>query len=229
MAIIDRQFYYEFGGNPYTNLTSVLQDAHWPELTLLKLHDITIEDTVMTNFLLKHNKLETLSVFLSVTDLPTLPFHISSQVDLSQGNFLPNLKDITSDARLMRQVLRALKQTCFLQSINSIEPRDWGINHEAFLAPPRAFIRESAINIIDIPLMTRESDVALLPNDPDDTEPEYILRRMPDLCSLVIRNINRSDDLNDLPDLTPNLENIECDCMHRFVRFYIPFVSRMPN
>ena len=136
LAIYDHDFYYRYGGNPYTNISPIVSRlmGHWHHLSTLKLHDVVVSDAIMTTFLNTHPNLRTLSMSLSLEDdLPDLPFDAESFItDLSRNEILSNIESLhISPPRALRPVLRSLKRPSpLLHSLGTLEPCDWNASEE---------------------------------------------------------------------------------------------------
>ncbi|KAF4613026.1 hypothetical protein D9613_010829 [Agrocybe pediades] len=214
LTIVDRNFHFVFGGNPYTNITPIMRDAYWPDLTEVKFHDLVIDDAVMTDFLLKHRKIRTLSVFLSATDFKTSPFNLVTRGGLLKQSLLPNVETLSLPVEVMRQVLPALARPSLLKAIHSLEPQDWGrggpgdvVQRTSSLGPAASFFGADDFQSFSPTAFDLPSTIKEIPAGPI----KNILSPMPELRALSICNLYSAKYLEDLPDLTPNLEVLTCN------------------
>ncbi|KDR66411.1 hypothetical protein GALMADRAFT_80837 [Galerina marginata CBS 339.88] len=199
LAIMDRVFYHNLDGNPFTNITPIISNAHWPRLTSLKLEDILIDDGPMANFLRLHPNLRVLSACLSLIrdNLPDVPFNLESYESCIL-DILPRLEHLSLPSQAIRPILRAMRRPCSLQSIAHLEPHDWYSDDDDNIVSSLDDVwgssTESFTDIEDGPLHGRD-----FPN---------LLFGMPDLNKLVVRDVMDLRQLDKLVKSTPTLQYI---------------------
>ncbi|KAJ3489148.1 hypothetical protein NLJ89_g11554 [Agrocybe chaxingu] len=123
LAILDRNFYYDFDGNPFTNISSILSSNPFPCLSSLKLQDILIGDNVLAHFITVHPNLHHLSSFLSINgdSLSSSLFALEGYED-ELINILLNLLTVDLLPEPLCIILRAVKRPLVIREISVVEP-----------------------------------------------------------------------------------------------------------
>lgn len=221
MAILDRPFFFDFDGNPYTDITPAIANGYWPRLTSLKLRDITVDDLTMIVFLRRHPRLRRLSASLSLIEEegpPLVPFSFESYETSIRG-ILPNLEYVDLPPAVLRPFLRTVHRPTNLQSIQHLDSGDWSTDDDS---------------PTDSGFLTTLDDVWGLPSGEDVGEgnnqeegssgpQEELLAGMPKLRILSLASISTLKQLEKLHRLTPGLEHLTI--VEPAVRVSYPFSS----
>ncbi|KAJ8507932.1 hypothetical protein ONZ45_g9731 [Pleurotus djamor] len=128
LQIFDRKFYYDFDGNPYSDITPILAEARWPNLQHLCFWDITIESNTALSFLERHPTIRSISCHLSMCgndSLPQLPFDLPNITSVPNSQLLPNIEELDLPANSIQQLAPSLRSCTSLQRIGVLEPYNW--------------------------------------------------------------------------------------------------------
>ncbi|KAF9531206.1 hypothetical protein CPB83DRAFT_881706, partial [Crepidotus variabilis] len=223
---INDQDFYAFGGNPYTNITSLIAAVFWPNLHTFKLRDIIVDRQKMGDFLFHHRALRQLSATLytpsDTEDTEALPSLPESPFDLPTFTtpltlFLPSLETLYSTPQTLRRVLHYVNRPSPLQRLGILEPLDWNADEELEED-------ENYVHSLDDVWVWDEPDPD---QDPDEEQPEPRTPDSPngsshpavplmknylvgirDLRSVVVRGVTRFMQLSRLVRATPHLESV---------------------
>ena len=124
LEIFDHDFYRSYGGDPFTDISSILARITWPRLTCLQLGDVVIDKQVITQFLNRHPTLQSVAAYLSVSvDRATQNF----ELDMTglKKDALPNLTGLAVHPKLVRPILCGVPDHSTIRELTAVEPRDW--------------------------------------------------------------------------------------------------------
>ncbi|KAF9484284.1 hypothetical protein BDN70DRAFT_872780 [Pholiota conissans] len=228
LAIIDRDFYWNLDGNPYTNISLIFSHLHLSHISSLTLQDVTVDDNIIVRFLNTHPSVRALSASLSLSeeDLPETPFNLESNDGLYEG-ILPNITSLHLPPKDLRPVLRALRRPSPITSLGILEPQDWYAAEE--LDDDENYV-SSLDDVWGAPPEGQESEIG--PSRGRDLH--NLLTDMPDLRELTIMNVTTFAQLHKLASLTPNLESVTSIGKHIHTSYvdphfeYLPHLSRWP-
>ncbi|KAJ8507012.1 hypothetical protein ONZ45_g10582 [Pleurotus djamor] len=127
LQIIDRHFYYGFEGNPFTDITSIVSDAHWPDLQDICFWDMTIEASSALSFFQRHPTIQKISCHLSMDapSVPRLPFQLPNLTSVPGTQLLPNIKVLDLPAASLQQLVSLTEPYTALEEIGVLEPFNW--------------------------------------------------------------------------------------------------------
>ncbi|PPQ65916.1 hypothetical protein CVT24_011249 [Panaeolus cyanescens] len=133
LSIIDRNFFWGFDANPFTDISSLFMPYSdrppLPKLTHLELWDVLIPDpNLMTIFLISHPRLCHVSTGLSLSDtgLPRASFTIEPSLIPPHQQFLPDLEFLDVQPEPLKQLLLNISQPGSLRVLRNVEPSVWG-------------------------------------------------------------------------------------------------------
>ncbi|KAF9045187.1 hypothetical protein BJ165DRAFT_1475963 [Panaeolus papilionaceus] len=133
LTIIDRNFYWAFDANPYTDISSLLMPVSdrppLPNLTHLELRDVIIPDAnLMTIFFISHPQLRHFSTSLSLSEhgLPRASFRIEPDLIPPHQHFLPDLQHLYVESEPLKQLLSLISRPSSLKTLRNVEPTVWG-------------------------------------------------------------------------------------------------------
>ncbi|KAJ8507857.1 hypothetical protein ONZ45_g9813 [Pleurotus djamor] len=134
ISIIDRPFYFSpKPGNPFTDLTSIFADAHWPLLHTIEMWDITSDPDVILSFFLRHPSLSTVQFGLSIAaeDLPENPFVFPPALEKGgelkglTTSFLANASSISLPSATIHSMIPYISYPWPVKDLGTIVPFDW--------------------------------------------------------------------------------------------------------
>ncbi|EDR12127.1 uncharacterized protein LACBIDRAFT_323175 [Laccaria bicolor S238N-H82] len=196
LEIYDHSFYIIYGGDPFTDISSILAGITWPRLTSLQLGDVVVGKQVITQFLNRHPTLQFFAAYLSISvDRATQNF----ELDMTglKKDALPNLTRLAVHPKLARPILCGVPDYSTITELTGVEPRDWDAPEVEIESPVADFDTWSELPLANV----YEDDNIRL-------ERAFRLREMRNLKSLSLRNLTEVDQLEALAKLTPNLESL---------------------
>ncbi|KAJ3501428.1 hypothetical protein NLJ89_g9345 [Agrocybe chaxingu] len=201
LAILDRNFYYDFDGNPFTNISSILSSNPLPCLSSLKLQDILIDDNMLAHFIVAHPNLHHLSAFLSIDgdSLSSFPFALEGYED-ELIDILPNLLTIDLPPEPLRIILRGLKRPSVIREISVVEPCDWDAYEDSE--------SEEHVSSLDDVWGAPEGSLESPVEGPRRTQLKNLLLDMPELRSIVVKDVVSLSQLDKLIKAVPNVESV---------------------
>ncbi|KDR78443.1 hypothetical protein GALMADRAFT_64396 [Galerina marginata CBS 339.88] len=220
LAIFDRLF-FDFGGNPYTDLSPIFSSAHWPSLSHLSLSDIIVDAGVMTTFLNNHPSIRSLAGHLSISDdkLPDIPFSLDIP-GISHDAFA-NLETLRFPPALARQFLQVVKRSSSIREIGTLEPCDWDAVEEEEDEYNPAF---DAVWGVPTSEPSQDSD------DVGENRHGNLLEGLTNLWSLTVRNVHSLAQFEKLAKSTPKLEvlKFEGHCLTTLYKMKTPHHEMLP-
>ncbi|KAJ8516638.1 hypothetical protein ONZ45_g6054 [Pleurotus djamor] len=246
ISIIDRPFYFSpKRGNPFTDLTSIFADTHWPLLHTIEMWDITSDPDVILSFFLRHPSLSTVQFGLSIAaeDLPENPFVFPPALDKGgelkglTTSFLANASSISLPSATIHSMIPYISYPWPVKDLGTVVPFDWcSLPPRSPIVVPdldRAYEEE---RFVDRPsnLPTKCEDGQGLVGECDEI---LKLDKMPNLRSITIRELTDFSQLDQLTELTPHLESLYmegCGIMkvHRHPAphtLWLPYLCKWPN
>ncbi|CAA7263372.1 unnamed protein product [Cyclocybe aegerita] len=213
LAILDRSFYYDFDGNPFTNISSILSSNPLPRLSSLKLQDILIDDDVLAHFIVAHPNLRHFSAFLSIDgdSLPSSPFALEGYED-ELIDILPNLLTIDLPPEPLRIILRGLKRPSVIRELSVVEPCDWDAHEDGE--------SEERVSSLDDVWGAPEENLESPMEGTHRSQLKNLLIDMPGLQSIVVKDVVSLSQLDKLSKATPTVES---------VTFRGPFIGHLAN
>jgi hypothetical protein len=162
----------------------------------LRLQDVTIDSEVMAIFLNRSQHLQTLSVFLSLSQpgLTNVPFSFNTSLETTlHSGILPNLEVLDLHPDIVRPILAAVPKPSSIRRLTLVEPCDWGADipgdASGFMSPfgdHEKPPRPADVNTVKTGCITSEG--------------------MPNLCELTATRVERFAQIDQLVEVTPNLE-----------------------
>lgn len=173
-----------------------------------------VRANVMVDFLNNHAKLRKISATLSLVedDLQETPFCLE-KCDFLQQDILPNIEYLHIPSKDLRPIVKAMKQPSLVRSLGVLQPEDWDIGEDLELRRD-----EHYVSTLDEVWGTPSEEVEL--EDEQSPGSDFLpLLTGANLSDLTVENVTSLTQLEDLIELTPQLERIE------FVGQQIPSVS----